>query len=422
MSKKSKQKKLRQRQATGQNLQQSGQPHLEHMPAYELTESDPTVTRVAAAAKSEPVAASEIEAPGTQEAEEKPAFKETAAEKELKDQQISPVEPEEKASDEQVATEVAAPAAYEKPAQPSAAPEAAIQVFDEKPIEPTRAPETADAEEKPEKVQPAATAQQVLETGNQQKMLALPTAPEVTDALPRNDAPAATSSGSEKALAIPAGSKAAASSNAASKKPRVWPRKNVRLAAALCLLLLLIGTAGWAYKGSADQRASAANTRLITEVSRLAVLPQNESPAISTVVDETKLNQDFLANAQRGDQVLLYFKAGRAVVYRPSTKQIVNMGPLSEPSPRVFVRNGSPKEIPQEFLDQIRQLQDYVFVSRDVSAYRTYKRTIVIDATGNRPDVANRLAKQLGVSVGTLPEGESRPDADVLVIVGSDAR
>lgn len=190
-------------------------------------------------------------------------------------------------------------------------------------------------------------------------------------------------------------------------------------AVALVLLIVLVGGGVWHNR----QQSLAESTNGIVEaISRLAVVPTDEKPSVTTVVDKTKVNQPFLRNAENGDQVVLYFQAGRAVVYRPSTNKIVNMGPLETPKPRVFLRNGTSGDIPSSFVGSIVDGGDYLLASRDNSAKKTYTQTIVVDVAGNRPDVATKLAKLLGAKVSDMPTGETRPDADILVIVGSDAR
>jgi len=161
---------------------------------------------------------------------------------------------------------------------------------------------------------------------------------------------------------------------------------------------------------------------LIAEVAKFAVLPKGETPSVSTVIDKNKANQTFLANAADGDKVLLYFQAGRAVLYRPSTHQIVNMGPLSQPPAQVFLRNGASGDIPVSLKTSVGKAAGFKIVSQDLSTKSTYTDTLVIDITGNRPDLATRVAKLVGGKVVKLPSGESAPDADILVIVGSDAR
>lgn len=71
-------------------------------------------------------------------------------------------------------------------------------------------------------------------------------------------------------------------------------------------------------------------TSLVGKVSKLAIVPTDETPSVATVKDVAKLKgQTFFALAQDGDKVLVYNKNKRAILYRPSTNQIVNIAPIS---------------------------------------------------------------------------------------------
>ncbi len=62
---------------------------------------------------------------------------------------------------------------------------------------------------------------------------------------------------------------------------------------------------------------------LVNQIGRYLVLP-DEAPTLATVNDVSKLkNQEFFKNAQNGDKVLIFSKAGRALLYRVSTKKII---------------------------------------------------------------------------------------------------
>ncbi len=203
---------------------------------------------------------------------------------------------------------------------------------------------------------------------------------------------------------------------------RAAARRRLRKVGLLLAILLIavVGAIAWRAHSQADP--DAATTKLIAEVSQRAVLPTGEKPTVTTIVDKDKVNQSFLQNAHNGDKVLLYFQAGKAVVYRPSTHQIVNIGPLTQPPAQVFLRDGSGKGIPSSLRDKLTQPAGFTVVSQDTSVKATYTKTLVVDITGNRPDIAARVATLTGGHVGPLPAGESRPDADILVITGSDAK
>jgi len=80
-----------------------------------------------------------------------------------------------------------------------------------------------------------------------------------------------------------------------------------------------------------SQTASQAEVQdLVKKVSKLIMLPSNESPTVATVSDPSKLsNQAFFANSQKGDKVLIYTSSKKAILYRPSTNKIVEVAPIS---------------------------------------------------------------------------------------------
>jgi hypothetical protein len=76
--------------------------------------------------------------------------------------------------------------------------------------------------------------------------------------------------------------------------------------------------------------------QLVSKVGKLVDLPTGETPTIATVNNASKLkSQAFFASAQNGDKVIIYTKAGKGVLYRPSTNKIieystVNLGSTSQ--------------------------------------------------------------------------------------------
>ena len=69
---------------------------------------------------------------------------------------------------------------------------------------------------------------------------------------------------------------------------------------------------------------------LIAKVRRLVIVPSTETPTIATVVHADKLrSQSFFANSEDGDKVLVYSKEKEAILYRPSTNQIVTIAPVN---------------------------------------------------------------------------------------------
>jgi hypothetical protein len=114
----------------------------------------------------------------------------------------------------------------------------------------------------------------------------------------------------------------------------------------LIVILALIGVSAYSYNKYQDSKlqvqklnnklnnpqavAQAEQTELVTKVGKITVLPAGETPTIATVSDISKLkDQAFFVNAQNGDKVLIYTKAKKAYLYRPSTNKIINIAPVN---------------------------------------------------------------------------------------------
>lgn len=69
---------------------------------------------------------------------------------------------------------------------------------------------------------------------------------------------------------------------------------------------------------------------ITAEVSKSVDLPGTETPTLATVSDVSKLkNQVFFKNAENGDKVLIYTQAGKALLYRPSSKKVIEYSNVS---------------------------------------------------------------------------------------------
>lgn len=65
---------------------------------------------------------------------------------------------------------------------------------------------------------------------------------------------------------------------------------------------------------------------LLQKVSEIYLFPGDEEPTIATVSDPELLkNQSFFSNSQVGDKVIIFAKAGKAILYRPSTNKIIDI-------------------------------------------------------------------------------------------------
>lgn len=104
-----------------------------------------------------------------------------------------------------------------------------------------------------------------------------------------------------------------------------------------CLLVLVSAFLFWQYHEAQNKLQFSTGTansqqvsQLVAKVRHLVIVPADETPTIATVVHADKLrSQSFFANSQDGDKVLVYSKEKEAILYRPSTNQIVTIAPVS---------------------------------------------------------------------------------------------
>lgn len=173
--------------------------------------------------------------------------------------------------------------------------------------------------------------------------------------------------------------------------------------------------------------------KLVDQVSKLIAVP-DETPTVATVSDSEKLKPNpFFQNAQNGDKVLIFTGAKKAIIYRPNDNKIIEVGPLSIGTPsasttqpvRFVLYNGTgvtgfTKSYEATLKEQVKSA---VIVDRDNAAKRDYKTSMIVDLTGTNSAAVAELAKALGMEVGTLPAGESKPTgAEFLIILGEDKK
>jgi len=69
---------------------------------------------------------------------------------------------------------------------------------------------------------------------------------------------------------------------------------------------------------------------IIQAVSKLVVLPQDETPTVATVTDLSQLQgQPFFADAKVGDKVIMYPQAEKAILYDPTSNKVVEIAPFN---------------------------------------------------------------------------------------------
>lgn len=194
-------------------------------------------------------------------------------------------------------------------------------------------------------------------------------------------------------------------------------------------------------------------TSLIGRVGQLMLLPSDETPTVATVSDKSKWSgQPFFAKVENGDQVLMYQKAKKAIIYRPSTNKIVEVGPVNiqaSNTPTTIVAGASTQSVSSgqasATLSQTpsgikvalyngtstsgltRKAEPLVsssgakVIAKENAAKDSYTTTQVVVLNSQASVEAQKIATSLkGSVVSILPNGENKPDADILVILGAD--
>jgi len=107
----------------------------------------------------------------------------------------------------------------------------------------------------------------------------------------------------------------------------------------LAITIMSLIVAGYFYNENSrlrvDPQVAAKNElqELMFKVGKLVVLPEGEEPTLATVADPEQLkDQPFFARAKKGDKVLVYNKAQKAILYDPVLNKIVEIAPITNGS------------------------------------------------------------------------------------------
>lgn len=198
------------------------------------------------------------------------------------------------------------------------------------------------------------------------------------------------------------------------------------------------------------ERAEKELSTAVAAVSKLIILPQGDEPVLATVTDAEALiaQQAFFAGAVNGDQLLLFPKNLKAVIYSPSRNVIVNAGPIEQDAKSVVedgeppaslpaqsglneqnaltieVRNGTAKAgYALQIAEKLAASAGFTITKVTDASKNSYRNTVVFARTNKESEQSKTeaLVSALDASViGSLPEGEKDTEADVLVILGKE--
>lgn len=237
---------------------------------------------------------------------------------------------------------------------------------------------------------------------------------------------------------------------------RLNPRwRRIALFGAGFILLLGVVVVSWAYQTDLDRQlvqGRKAQTKeqevqsTIARVATLMTLPSDEEPVIATILDAETLaaEQPFYQGVQNGDKLLVYPKAGKAILYAVESHKILNAGPVyfqgGELSPTttnpaaqmkvsVEIRNGGTTTgLANATRDQLMKedVNQVLSVLKTGNAVRSdYSETLVVDLSNGivSSQALQAIAQRLNAkTTNVLPIGEASSSAQVVIILGKGSR
>lgn len=230
-------------------------------------------------------------------------------------------------------------------------------------------------------------------------------------------------------------------------KPQVESKtKKVSRVLVIILLLLAVGGVGGSLyfynkyrslKIDPNIEAKKITESLVKELGELMELPKEETPTVATISDKEKLtNQPFFKMAENGDVLFAYTSSMKAILYRPSTKKIINVAPITinqtednsvgvkqgaqASAMKVAYYNGT--DIVGLSVNTEKIVKSKFPTAESVSLTNAVKKdyvgTLVVDISKKFSQQAGDIAALLKGKIGNMPPGETAPNADILIISG----
>jgi hypothetical protein len=210
---------------------------------------------------------------------------------------------------------------------------------------------------------------------------------------------------------------------------RSHSKRNIHPASFVLALITVaaLGFGGYFYvqyknlKDTSSKSADEINQELITQVNKVYELPKDQTPVVALVSDEAKFKAEYpvFTSAKQGDNLLLYEKAGLAVLYRSSEKKVVGTATFAvKRSASLYLVASADKQPAVEA--QLTKNYDVELVGK-ASPATLPTQSSVFDATGKNTELVAKIAAELGATVVSSSPLSTPPseNPDIVVLIGA---
>lgn len=169
------------------------------------------------------------------------------------------------------------------------------------------------------------------------------------------------------------------------------------------------------------------NQQYVVKVAKLYSIPkyEDEKPDVAVISDTSKLADSvvakkFFGGAKEGDVIMVYKNADLSIIYRPSEDKIVrtdNYANALAATNTYKVAVIAPADQQEAIVQKLQSTFGNVSIVNKQTPKAEAAQSYVADTTGTNTKAAQELAEKLGLQVGQLAEGETKPEGAALIVV-----